>query len=105
LVLLDFFYLQPPILKIMRQVGTREEVYSGKAKETSGGLRKSDLKKNKEGVIVSRKKSEQAKRLKKFQYKKGESPSSRSRSRSRSPGKKGKKGKSRSRSRSSSGSR
>lgn len=40
----------------MKQVGTRREVFNGKAKETSGHLQKKDLIKNKYHRIVSRKK-------------------------------------------------
>jgi hypothetical protein len=42
--------------------GSRAEVMHGTAKKTSGGLMKKDLKYNKWGSIVSKKKSEQAKK-------------------------------------------
>ena len=45
----------------MKNIGSRAEVFHDKALKTSGGLRKSDLKKNKNGYIVSAKKSKQAK--------------------------------------------
>ena len=38
-------------------IGSRAEVWHGTAKKTSGGLLKKDLKMNKRGRIVSRKKS------------------------------------------------
>lgn len=41
----------------MMEVGSRAQVMHGKAKRTSGGLAKKDLKYNKRGGIVSRKKS------------------------------------------------
>lgn len=43
-------------------VGSRAQVMHGTAKHTSGGLTKGDLKYNKTGRIVSKKKSAQAKR-------------------------------------------
>ena len=42
--------------------GSRAQVMSGSALKTSGGLRKKDLKYNKQGRIVSRKRSMRAKR-------------------------------------------
>jgi len=61
----------------MKPEGSRAEVMHDKAKHTSGGLTKKDLKYNKQGRIVSKKKSISAKkdnRLKKagWGYKKGE---------------------------------
>ena len=44
------------------QVGSRAQVMHGTAHHTSGGLTKSDLKMNKWGRIVSRKKSSSAKK-------------------------------------------
>lgn len=41
----------------MKAVGSRAKVMHGNAHHTSGGLTKSDLKYNKEGRIVSKKKS------------------------------------------------
>ena len=41
----------------MKQVGSRAQVMHGNADHTSGGLKKGDLKYNKSGRIVSRKKS------------------------------------------------
>lgn len=45
-----------------KQYGTRAEVWHGNASMTTGGLKKSDLMKNKEGVLVSKKKSNMAKK-------------------------------------------
>ena len=47
-----------------QRLGSRAEVMHGKAKETSGGLEKKDLKHNKHGKIVSKKASRTAKRKK-----------------------------------------
>jgi hypothetical protein len=44
------------------QIGSRASVIHGKAHHTSGGLTKADLKYNKWGRIVSRKKSAKAKK-------------------------------------------
>ena len=41
----------------MQKIGSRAQVMHGTAEKTSGGLTKSDLKYNKYGRIVSRKKS------------------------------------------------
>jgi len=41
----------------MKTVGSRASVMHGNAMHTSGGLKKSDLKRNKSGSIVSKKKS------------------------------------------------
>ena len=46
----------------MPQIGSRASVIHGKAHHTSGGLTKTDLKYNKWGRIVSRKKSAKAKK-------------------------------------------
>ena len=46
----------------LKRVGSRAQVWHGNAKQTSGGLKKKDLKKNKWGRIVSRKQSERAKK-------------------------------------------
>lgn len=51
-----------PTIKVKR-IGTKREVWNGKAQQTSGGLRKTDLIKNKRGSIVSKKKSELGKKL------------------------------------------
>ena len=54
-----------------KTVGSRAEVFHGNAKHTSGGLTKAQLLKNKNGRIVSKKKSISAKkeqRLKKHGY-------------------------------------
>ena len=45
-----------------RVVGSRAQVMSGSAVKTPGNLRKKDLKYNKQGRIVSRKRSAKAKR-------------------------------------------
>lgn len=48
--------------KDIKEVGSRAEVMHGNAKSTSGGLRKKDLKYNKSGSIVSKKKSKNMKK-------------------------------------------
>ena len=48
----------------MKTVGSRVEVFHGTAKHTAGGLTKSDLQKNKQGHIVSKRQSASAKRNK-----------------------------------------
>jgi len=50
----------------MTAEGSRAQVMHGTADHTSGGLTKSDLKYNKNGKIVSRKRSTQAKRQKRL---------------------------------------
>ena len=50
-------------------VGTRAEVMHGNAHHTSGGLTKNHLKYNKHGRIVSRKKSEKAKKDRRLEKK------------------------------------
>lgn len=45
----------------MKEIGTREEVWKRRALQTSGGLRRTDLKMNPEGKIVSKKLSKVAK--------------------------------------------
>ena len=47
-------------------IGSRAQVWHGTAYKTSGGLRKSDLKMNKHGRIVSKKMSSSAKKNKKI---------------------------------------
>ena len=42
----------------MKTIGNRAEVFHGNAHKTKGGLKKEDLKKNKQGYIVSVKQSE-----------------------------------------------
>jgi hypothetical protein len=44
------------------RIGSRAQVFHGTAKQTSGGLRRSDLKKNKRGAIVSIRASARAKK-------------------------------------------
>tara|TARA_B110000967_G_C18830171_1_gene533635 strand:- start:545 stop:889 length:345 start_codon:yes stop_codon:yes gene_type:complete len=44
------------MVKVMDNIGTRAKVWHGTAKKTSGGLLKSDLMKNKNGRIISKKK-------------------------------------------------
>ena len=46
------------------RIGSRRQVYNGSARQTSGGLRKSDLKMNKWGRIVSARLSNLAKKQK-----------------------------------------
>ena len=62
----------------VKTIGSRAQVMHGTAKKTSGGLQKKDLKYNKQGRIVSKRKSELGHKLyakhkstlKKNQYKK-----------------------------------
>jgi hypothetical protein len=51
----------------MSQIGSRAQVMHGSAHHTSGGLTKGDLKYNKHGRIVSRKKSAKAKKEKRLE--------------------------------------
>jgi hypothetical protein len=51
----------------MINIGTRAKVWHGTAKRTSGGLKKNDLMINKHGRIVSKKKSESAKKDKRLE--------------------------------------
>lgn len=48
-------------------IGSRAQVWHGTAKKTSGGLHKSDLLMNKQGRIVSAKKSKTAKKEKRLE--------------------------------------
>lgn len=50
-----------------KNIGSRAEVFHGKAKKTSGGLLKKDLVKNKHGLIVSKKKQLTAKKEKRLE--------------------------------------
>ena len=50
-----------------RKIGSRAEVFHGKAEKTTGGLRKKDLMKNKRGEIVSVKKHRTAKKEKRLE--------------------------------------
>ena len=52
------------VTKEVKAVGSRAEVWHGNAKHTSGGLTKSQLKKNKHGKIVSKKASTRARTAK-----------------------------------------
>jgi hypothetical protein len=51
-------------MKTLRTIGSRRKVWNGTAQKTPGGLTKSDLKMNKYGRIVSRKRSAHATRRK-----------------------------------------
>ena len=51
----------------MKTFGSRAEVWHGNAKKTTGGLNKSDLLKNKNGEIVSKKKHHTAKKEKRLE--------------------------------------
>lgn len=51
----------------MQRIGSRAQVYHGNALKTSGGLTKKQLKKNKEGSIVSVEMSARAKREKRLE--------------------------------------
>ena len=53
--------------KIIQRVGSRAQVMHGNAKMTGGGLKKKDLKYNKQGKIVSKKMSSMAKKEKRLQ--------------------------------------
>jgi hypothetical protein len=44
----------------VKRIGTKAQVYNGRARQTSGGLRKHDLIRNPFGRIVSKRKSENA---------------------------------------------
>jgi hypothetical protein len=52
---------------VMINIGSRAKVWHGTAKRTSGGLKKNDLMINKHGRIVSKKKSESAKKDKRLE--------------------------------------
>jgi hypothetical protein len=51
----------------MQRIGSRAQVMHGNAKQTGGGLKKKDLKYNKQGKIVSKKMSTMAKKEKRLQ--------------------------------------
>ena len=51
----------------MQRIGSRAQVMHGNAKQTGGGLKKKDLKYNKQGKIVSKKMSAMAKKEKRLQ--------------------------------------
>jgi hypothetical protein len=51
----------------MHTTGSRAQVMHGTAEKTSGGLTKKDLKYNKWGRIVSRRKSSEAKKTRRLQ--------------------------------------
>jgi hypothetical protein len=51
----------------MLRIGSRAQVMHGNAKMTGGGLKKKDLKYNKQGKIVSKKMSSMAKKEKRLQ--------------------------------------
>ena len=66
---------------VLKNIGCRSEVFRGKAKRTSGGLKKEDIVRNKYGRYVSKERSEKAKEsshLGKWLFKKGGKPSNRS---------------------------
>tara|TARA_B100001287_G_C22241189_1_gene326030 strand:+ start:80 stop:361 length:282 start_codon:yes stop_codon:yes gene_type:complete len=50
-----------------KRLGSRAEVFHGVARQTTGGLRKKDLMKNKHGEIVSKKKHNTAKKEKRLE--------------------------------------
>lgn len=56
---------ESPIIEnyIVKSVGSKDEVWEGKAKQTSGGLKKEDLCENAHGKIVSKKRSEHGKKM------------------------------------------
>lgn len=53
--------------KFKKNKGSRREVMYGSAKQTTGGLQKKDLKYNKHGRIVSKKRSMRAKKEKRLE--------------------------------------
>ena len=62
----------------MKKYGDRQSVYDGLCKMTRGGLTKEDLLMSRNGKIVSKKKSDQAKEnYQKYGFKKRESPKKR----------------------------
>jgi len=56
-----------PSSRFQKVVGSRAEVFHGKAFKTSGGLLKKNLRKNKHGRIVSKKASQRAKKEKRLE--------------------------------------
>jgi len=52
----------PPLFAFVKKTGSKEEVWHGTCKQTSGGLTKQDLMVNKAGKVVSRRKSELARK-------------------------------------------
>merc|ERR1712176_1611489 len=48
--------------KTVKKTGKKFSVFSGRKEKTVGGLRKADLKKNKNGKVVSKKQSEKGKK-------------------------------------------
>ena len=58
----------------MKPIGSRVQVFAGVARQTSGGLKKSQLAKNKHGKIVSKKKQGQKSNLTRFLTGKGAKP-------------------------------
>ena len=59
--------MKKPSKKFEKNIGTRAEVFHGKAFKTSGGLTKKQLRKNKHGRIVSKKASDKAKKDKRLE--------------------------------------
>ena len=55
------------MVEFKKRLGSRAEVFHGNARQTTGGLRKKDLMKNKHGEIVSRKKHRTAKKEKRLE--------------------------------------
>ena len=55
----------------MTAVGSKAQVWHGSANHTSGGLKKSDLVKNKHGCIVSRRKQALGRKALKYLTRKG----------------------------------
>jgi hypothetical protein len=77
----------------MKQIGSRAEVMHNNAVKTSGGLTKKDLMYNKQGRIVSKKKSRSAKKDKRlvkagYKTKKGQFGSFKEEPKSKKKGKK-----------------
>lgn len=55
------------IAKFSKRLGSRAEVFHGTARQTTGGLLKKDLMRNKHGEIVSKKKHATAKKEKRLE--------------------------------------
>ena len=55
------------MVEFKNRLGSRAEVFHGVARQTTGGLRKKDLMKNKHGEIVSKKKHRTAKKEKRLE--------------------------------------
>jgi hypothetical protein len=61
------YFLRSPITHMDNSIGSRAQVMHGTKGKTSGGLRASNLKYNKHGKIVSKKRSAKARKEKRLQ--------------------------------------